>query len=144
MHLVFDPQPLRPAIANWEETSQVLLQRVHRESAGRALDDTTRALLGSLRPYPGVAEEWRATAARDSGPSLPVVPLCIVFEGHVLNYFSMVATVGTPQAVAADELRLECMFPADDATEELHLRHFSDLAPPGGHRERSNTAQENS
>jgi hypothetical protein len=30
-----------------------------------------------------------------------------------LNYFSMVTTVGTPQTVAAQELRIECMFPAE-------------------------------
>ena len=35
----------------------------------------------------------------------------------MLNYFSMVATVGTPQTIAAQELRIECMFPADEATE---------------------------
>jgi hypothetical protein len=33
----------------------------------------------------------------------------------------MVATVGTPQTIAAQELRLECMFPVDEATEARHL-----------------------
>jgi len=32
----------------------------------------------------------------------------------------MVTSVGTPQTIAAQELRLECMFPADDATETRH------------------------
>jgi hypothetical protein len=32
----------------------------------------------------------------------------------------MVTTVGTPQIIAAQELRIECMFPADDATEARH------------------------
>ena len=32
----------------------------------------------------------------------------------------MVTTVGTPQTIAAQELRLECMFPADEATELHH------------------------
>ena len=50
----------------------------------------------------------------------PVIPLGFVREGRVLNYFSMVTTVGTPQTVAAQELRVECMFPADEATEALH------------------------
>ncbi|MBV8885413.1 MAG: hypothetical protein JO235_15660 [Chroococcidiopsidaceae cyanobacterium CP_BM_RX_35] len=38
----------------------------------------------------------------------------------MLNYFSMVTTVGTPQTIAAQELRIECMFPADEATEIHH------------------------
>jgi hypothetical protein len=31
-----------------------------------------------------------------------------------------VTTVGTPQNVAAQELRMECMLPADEATEARH------------------------
>ena len=33
----------------------------------------------------------------------------------------MVTTVGTPQTVAAQELRIETMFPADDETEREHV-----------------------
>ncbi len=51
---------------------------------------------------------------------MPVIPLRFVKDGDVLNYFSMVTTVGDPQTVAAQELRVECMFPADDETERLH------------------------
>jgi hypothetical protein len=51
---------------------------------------------------------------------MPVIPIGFVMDDTVLNYFSMVTTVGTPQTVAAQELRLESMFPADDATERYH------------------------
>jgi hypothetical protein len=37
----------------------------------------------------------------------------------------MVTSVGTPTTVAAQELRLECMFPADDATEARHRQLLS-------------------
>ncbi|MGI4828549.1 MAG: hypothetical protein ACRYFU_10230 [Janthinobacterium lividum] len=30
-----------------------------------------------------------------------------------ISYFSLVTTVGMPQAVTAQELRLECMFPME-------------------------------
>jgi hypothetical protein len=36
----------------------------------------------------------------------------------------MVSTVGTPRAVAAQELRVECMFAADGETEALHRDLF--------------------
>jgi hypothetical protein len=39
----------------------------------------------------------------------------------------MVASVGTPQTVAAQELRIECMFPADDETEARHLEMLDAL-----------------
>jgi hypothetical protein len=43
----------------------------------------------------------------------------------VLHYFSMVTTVGTPQTIAAQELRIESMFPADEETESEHLSLLS-------------------
>jgi hypothetical protein len=36
----------------------------------------------------------------------------------------MASTVGTPQTIAAQELRVESMFPADDETEAWHLETF--------------------
>jgi len=54
-------------------------------------------------------------------PPLPMIPLGFGREGVVLNYFSMITTVGTPQTVAAQEPRVECLFPADEATEGHHL-----------------------
>ncbi len=47
---------------------------------------------------------------------MPTIPIGFVKEDRVLNYLSMVTTVGTPQIVAAQELCIECMFPADQAT----------------------------
>jgi hypothetical protein len=49
-----------------------------------------------------------------------MLPLTLVKDGVRLSYFSMITTVGTPQTVTAEELRLESMFPADDATEAVH------------------------
>lgn len=53
---------------------------------------------------------------------MPMIPLTFVKNGFTLNYFSMITTVGTAQTIAAEELRLECMFPADEITEEAHVR----------------------
>jgi hypothetical protein len=41
----------------------------------------------------------------------------------------MITTVGTPQTIAAQELRIECMFPADDMTELLHVQMMGNLPP---------------
>ena len=51
-----------------------------------------------------------------------MIPLSFNKNGATLNYFSLVTTVGTPQSVTAEEFRLECMFPADELTEEKHER----------------------
>jgi hypothetical protein len=36
-----------------------------------------------------------------------------------LRFFSTIARFGTPRDVTIDELRIECAFPADQATAEL-------------------------
>jgi transcriptional regulator with XRE-family HTH domain len=117
LDLMFDPNGMRPFIADWERTAQSLIQRVHRESVGRVIDGQTQALLEKLLGYPDVHEKW---ATLPTASTLPFIPLSFVHQGQVLNYFSMITTVGSPQTVAAEELRLECLFPADEDTEARH------------------------
>ncbi|WP_395063861.1 helix-turn-helix transcriptional regulator [Paraburkholderia silvatlantica] len=120
LRLMFDPQGMRPFLADWENVSRSLLQRVYREAVGRVIDDETRTLLDELLAYPGVPGDWKAHHGSAATPTMPVIPLSLIDDGTVLRYFSMVTSVGTPQNIAAQELRLECMFPADDATEARH------------------------
>jgi hypothetical protein len=58
--------------------------------------------------------------ASGATPNLPMIPMGFRKDGKVLSYFSMVTTVGAPQSVAAQELRIESLFPADEETERLH------------------------
>jgi transcriptional regulator with XRE-family HTH domain len=119
LHLMFDPNGMRPFIANWEAVAKSLFQRVYRESVGRVIDDRTRALLAALLAYPDVKTEWKNPVELSA---MPVIPIGFVRGDQVLSYFSMVTTVGTPQTIAAQELRIECMFPADAATEAHHRK----------------------
>jgi hypothetical protein len=133
LQLMFDPDGMRPFIANWDDAARSLLARVYRESVGRVVDEKTRELLATLLAYPDVKAEWKAPRA--SG-ALPVIPLGFIKDDKVLNYFSLVTTVGTPQTVAAQELRMECMFPADDVTEHHHavlMERGSERKPPVRH-----------
>ena len=118
LHLVFDPEGMRPFVVDWPVVAKSLIQRVYRESVGRIVDDKTRELLNALLAYPDVKSQWQTPKASSA---LPVVPLSFTKDGRVLNYFSMVTTVGTPLTISAQELRIECLCPADDATESEHL-----------------------
>jgi hypothetical protein len=40
----------------------------------------------------------------------PVLPITFVKGGERFSYFSFITTVGTPQSITAQELRIECMF----------------------------------
>ncbi|MGX8010934.1 helix-turn-helix domain-containing protein [Mesorhizobium sp. ORM8.1] len=117
LHLMFDPQGMRPFIANWHDVARSLFERVYRESIGRVVDRKTKDLLAELLAYPDVKSEWKNPVAIGF---MPAIPIGFIKDDRVLNYFSMVTTVGTPQTVAAQELRIECLFPADEATEAHH------------------------
>jgi transcriptional regulator with XRE-family HTH domain len=117
LHLMFDPDGLRPFIVDWPQVSRSLLARVRREAVGRVVDLETRRLLDTLLRYPDVEPGWDAAGEAED---LPMVPLSFRKDGVQLDYFSMVTTVGAPRTISAQELRLECMFPVDDDTEKAH------------------------
>ena len=118
LHLMFDPEGMRPFLANWEQAAEGLLGRVTREAVGRVVDETTKQLLAALLAYPNVKTDWKVPHVSSA---MPVIPLSFVKDDVLLHYFSMVTTVGTPRTIAAQELRLECLFPADEATEQHHM-----------------------
>ena len=116
VRLMFDPAGLRPHVANWEIVAETLLQRVHREAVGGVPDATTDALLAEVLAYPGVPRHLRRVNL--VAPSVPVIPIRFRKGEHAFNYFSAVTTLGTPQDVTLQELRIEAFFPADSSTED--------------------------
>jgi transcriptional regulator with XRE-family HTH domain len=134
LHLMFDPERMRPFIANWENVAKSLFERVYRESVGRVVDEKTKELLAALQAYPGVKADWKSSKASAGGPTMPMIPIGFVKAKKVLSYFSMVTTVGTPQTIAAQELRLECMYPLDEETEMEHLKLVKNLSAIKPHK----------
>jgi transcriptional regulator with XRE-family HTH domain len=108
LDLMFDPAGLRPFVEEWETVAAGLLQRVRREAVGQVLDTKLQELLKRLREYPGV----RALKP-PPGPRSPVLPIVFRRGEQRLSYFSLITTVGRPQCITAQELRVECMFPTD-------------------------------
>ncbi|MFY9986617.1 MAG: helix-turn-helix transcriptional regulator [Chthoniobacterales bacterium] len=141
LHLIFDPDGMRPFVEHWDEVASSLIHRVHAEATGRVMDAQTKDLLAALLAYPDVRTGSASASRRpnsgltgtlsgrrrnadptvSSATILPIIPISFRKDDKVLNYFSMVTTVGTPQTVAAQELRIETMFPADDETEREHV-----------------------
>jgi transcriptional regulator with XRE-family HTH domain len=106
LDLMFDPAGLRPFVEEWEKVAAGLLQRVRREAVGQVVDAKLQELLKRLREYPGV-EALKSPLA----PQSPVLPIVFRRENQRFSYFSLITTVGTPQCITAQELRVECMFP---------------------------------
>ncbi len=114
---IFDPQDMRSVIRNWEELAIDIIRHLHNQVAVAPSDTKARALLEEVLAYPGVPAGWRT---REPG-STPQPLLNTVFgNGDMeLRFFSTITTFGTPHDVTLDELRIECMFPADEATAEF-------------------------
>jgi transcriptional regulator with XRE-family HTH domain len=128
LRLMFDPRGLRPHVTNWEEVAEALVQRVHREAVGGVADDETSALLREILAYPGVPTRWRSPDP--TLPLAPFVPVSFRKQDVSARYFSAVTTLGTPQDVTLQELRVECFYPADAETERQAARLRDARAAP--------------
>jgi transcriptional regulator with XRE-family HTH domain len=116
MRLMFQPKGLRPFIANWESVAEALIHRVHREAVGGAPDEKTKKLLEEVLSYPDVPRRWRIPDLSIS--TIPFLPIAFRKDSLTLSFFSTVTTLGTPQDITSQEIRIECFFPADAATEQ--------------------------
>ena len=105
---------LRPHVANWEQAGEALVQRVHREAVGGVPDPRTTELLDEVLAQPGIPAAWRTPDF--AATHLPLIPVRFAKQGVEVAYFSLVTTVGTPQDVTLQEIRVESLFPADEAT----------------------------
>ena len=109
------PDALRPYLANWEDVVRYFVRTVE---ADAAMDGTaeTAALLARLLGYRDVRAVLRDPMSDAGGPVLPMH----FRKGDVsLQLFTAIATLGTPQDVTLQELRVESFFPVDDATAKI-------------------------
>jgi transcriptional regulator with XRE-family HTH domain len=107
------PDVLRPFLTNWEEVVRHFIRSVEADALADG-DPRTAELLDRLRKYKGVRAALKAVTP-GAGPS-PVLPMCLRKGDVSLQLFTTIATLGTPQDVTAQELRVECFFPMDEGT----------------------------
>lgn len=112
---LFDPQMgLRTKIVNFDAVADATLERLRAEAE---LDPTLAPLLAELDTLRGP----RAESGRTE--NLPVaLPIHIAHGGVTLHYFTTLTTLGTPLDVTAQDLRIECFYPMDAATEAFSRR----------------------
>lgn len=99
---------LRNALENLEEVERHTLARLKTELSHFGRDPVLEAVIEALQA--------RVTSG-DSDMVLPaVIPARYRMGDRVLSFFSTIAQFGTTGDLAMSELRVELMFPADDAT----------------------------
>ena len=109
------PDALRPFITNWEDVAVHFLRSVQADALADGTPETA-ALLDRLTAYPGVPPLSRVAPLETHAPVLHI------HFGKGENRFSVfttIATLGTPQDVTLQEIRIECFFPSDAASAAL-------------------------
>ncbi|HMR29334.1 MAG TPA: helix-turn-helix domain-containing protein [Geminicoccaceae bacterium] len=116
------PDILRPYLTNWTEVVRHFIRSVEADATADGLIETT-TLLERLMDYSGVRAALSLAAGKtDRGP---VLALHFRKDGTSLRLFTAIATLGTPQDITLQELRIECFFPMDEETAKL-LRGWAD------------------
>jgi transcriptional regulator with XRE-family HTH domain len=122
------PDVLRPHLTNWAD---VVRYFVHSLEVDAAADDTVESdeLLARLLDYDDVR------SVTSSGAPLaingPVLPMHFQKGNTALRLFTTIATLGTPQDITIQELRIESFFPMDDETRTA----FRNWAVPIGRKQ---------
>ena len=125
MRLFYHPRGMRPYVVNWEASAVALIQWLHLDIARGIGDAETRRLLDELLSYPDVPQKWR-TLDLDITPA-PFLAVEMRKGDLRIKFFSTLTSLGVPYDITLHELRVECFFPADAATETL----LRDLARKG-------------
>lgn len=115
------PDVLRPFLVNWTDVVRYFIRSVEADAAadGRA---ETADLLERLLAYDGVRPLLKTPATELGGRA--VLPMHFRKGDVSLELFTTIATLGTPQDITLQELRIENFFPKDAATEKV-LREWA-------------------
>ncbi len=118
MRMTLHPEGLRPYIQNFDEIATHLLTRAAHEAMDyRELD----RLLSEVLKYPGLPA--RSKHVDRSTSMLPILPMQLSLNDTQLSLFTTLTTFGTPMDITTDELRIENLYPADEASDRL-MRQF--------------------
>jgi transcriptional regulator with XRE-family HTH domain len=107
------PDGMRRHLLNWPEVALYFLRGVQADALADGAAETA-ALLRRLRSYPGVPSLAQSPAGEE--PHGAVLTMHFRRGELALRLFTTIATLGTPQDVTLQEIRIESFFPADEAT----------------------------
>jgi transcriptional regulator with XRE-family HTH domain len=114
------PDVLRPFITNWEDVAVHFLRSVQADAIADGTAETAD-LLRRLTAYPGVPPLSRIAPLEAHAP---VLHIHFRKADTSFSLFTTIATLGTPQDVTLQEIRIECFFPSD-ATSAALLRGWT-------------------
>jgi transcriptional regulator with XRE-family HTH domain len=110
------PDVLRPHLANWPDVVRYFVRSVEADATADGTPETA-ALHQRLLGYEGVRAAVHAVPAE---PAIAPVLAMHFRKGEIeLRLFTTIATLGIPQDITLQELRVECFFPMDEETASI-------------------------
>src|SRR5262245_3182227 len=116
---IFDPRGIRPFVVNWDEMAECLMQGLQRQIAETG-SDALVALRDEMLAFPGVPSHFRALSELDA--AAPLVNLRLRKGDLALEFFSAMSFLGRARDITLQNLKIECFFPADEATDQFTRR----------------------
>src|SRR5262249_30872651 len=113
----------RPFIANWPEVALHFLRGVQADAYSDGTEETL-ALLTRLLSLPNVPALSEVLPPGED--HAPVLAIHFLRGETSLRLFTTIATLGTPRDITLEEVRIECFFPIDAATETICRRWASE------------------
>lgn len=124
------PDVLKPFLVNWVEVVRYFIGSVEADAWADGSPETA-ALLERLLAYKGVQSALRHSPAGSAAG--PVLPMYFRKGDISLRLFTAIATLGTPQDITLQELRIESFFPMEDETAGI-LRGWASTGEAGRSR----------
>lgn len=113
-----DVEMTKALFENWEEVMHHMLARLRTESLHLGGDDVLDAAAAKL------GEALGKTASALADPLAAVVPARYRSGEMTLSFLSTIAQFGTAEDIALADLKIEMLFPADDATRDVLVTMF--------------------
>jgi transcriptional regulator with XRE-family HTH domain len=114
---LLDPSLLRSKLSNWEEVTRYLVTTTYAEILSAGGEPKAMEFVREIMDFPDVPASFR-NLRFDDRPT-PILTLDFRIGGKALSVFTTIATLGTPQDVTLQEIRIESFFPADDRSDAL-------------------------
>ena len=110
---LLSPAVMRPFVENWKEVALHFIRGVQADAIADASAESS-SLLARLLSYDGLRELSHSAALEDA--PRPLLPIHLRKGEMSLRVFTTIATLGTPQDITVQEIRIESFFPMDEVT----------------------------
>jgi transcriptional regulator with XRE-family HTH domain len=120
---LLSPAVIRPFVVNWKEVALHFIRGVQANAIADRSPESS-SLLARLLSYEGLPDLLQSAALEDA--QQPLLAMHLRKSGFSLHLFTTIATLGTPQDITVQEIRIESFFPMDEPT----TRFFREPAAP--------------